>query len=140
MKISIHQASLAEQLQADQHSYSTWGEEESVEDDLARCRNSVRRGKAQCWVLTLDGAVVSSLGCVPLKFYASGDVVDGFGIASVHTRDDMRRRGLAQKLCQYVIDQQRQNDAQIGLLFSDISPTYYEKMGFVLLSQVRYDC
>ena len=55
MNISIHKASLAEQEQADKNSYSTWGKDESVEEYLARCKSSVRRGKAQCWVLTVDG-------------------------------------------------------------------------------------
>ena len=106
MNISIHKASLTEQIQADTHSYSTWGKDESLEEYLARCRSSVRRGKAQCWVLTLDGEVVSSLGCLKLQFYRKGAIVDGFGIASVHTRNDVRKRGFAERLCRYVIDQQ----------------------------------
>ena len=140
MNISIHKASLAEQEQADKNSYSTWGKDESVEEYLARCKSSVRRGKAQCWVLTVDGVVASALGCLPLQFYVDGDIVDGFGIASVYTREDMRKRGFAEKLCQHVIADQRSNNVYIGLLFSDVNPGYYEKMGFTLLSQTSHDC
>ena len=140
MQISIHKASLAEQEQADTNSYSTWGKDETVEEYLERCRNSVRREKAQGWVLTLNGTVVSSLGCLPLQFYADGDVVEGFGIASVYTREDMRKRGFAERLCLHVIDEQKKKNTHIGLLFSDVRPSYYEKMGFVLLSQVSHDC
>ena len=140
MNISIHLASPAELIQANTNSHSTWGKGESLEDYLARCCSSVRRERAQCWVLTLDDVVVSSLGCLPLQFYADGNIVDGFGIASVYTRDDMRKRGFAERLCTHVIEKQRQKYVHIGLLFSDVRPSYYEKMGFTLLSQMSHDC
>ena len=140
MVFSIHRASVSEQKQADINSHSTWGKEESVDSYLERCKNSPQRNKAQCWVLTVDGRVVSSLGCLSLQFYSEEGVVDGFGLASVHTRTDMRKKGYAEKLCQHVIEYQKRNNAHIGLLFSDVSPQYYEKMGFSLLSQKSHDC
>ena len=140
MNISIHQASPEEQLQADKNSHSTWGKDESLEEYLARCRDSVRRRRARCWVLTLDDVVVSSLGCLPLHFHVDGNIIKGFGIASVHTRDDMRKRGFAHRLCMHLIEKQKQNHARVGLLFSDVRPSYYEKMGFTLLSQTSHDC
>ena len=140
MTISIHQASLKEKEQANHNSYPTWGKHESRTCYLERCRSSFRRIRAQCWVLTSDEVVVSSLGCLSLKFHVDGDIIHGFGIASVHTRKDMRENGFANTLCQHVIEQHRRSRVQVGLLFSDIGSSYYEKMGFVLHSQDSYDC
>ena len=138
MNISIHPASLSEQISQYELPYHV-GEGWSLEDYLARCRSSVRRGRAQCWVLTLDNVVFLPWG-VYLCNDTNGNIIDGFGIASVYTRDDMRKRGFAERICTHVIEKQRQKYAHIGLLFSDVRPSYYEKMGFTLLSQMSHDC
>lgn len=139
MTIDIHKASQEEMLAADKNSYEVWGEGSSMEEYLIACQTSPRKNRAQCWVLTMNGVVASSLECHSLLFWHYGSLYSGFGIASVYTHLEMRRQGLAEKLCRYVINVKIENGAQFGLLFSDIAPDYYHKMGFHLSSVLSYD-
>jgi len=139
MILEIHRASEEEILAADRNSYEVWGGDLSLEQYIERCKTSVRRNRAQCWVLRVDGVVVSSLGCHPLFFWHKGVQYPGFGIASVYTNVNYRKQGLAEQLCRTVMNREQSKGAQFGLLFSDVPPAYYQKMGFNLHSEHSYE-
>jgi GNAT superfamily N-acetyltransferase len=55
------------------------------------------------------------------------------GIGAVFTAEAQRRRGLAARLIEAALE-----GAPAALLFSDIAPAYYERMGFVVQSHVSW--
>ena len=109
-------------------------------DYLERCLDSPRHNRAEWWVLSVDGTVAASLGLHPLQFRYSGQLVSGFGLGSVHTRSDMRRRGHAMKLCRSAMNAAMARGDEFGLLFTDIAPEYYARLGFRSCTYERFVC
>ena len=93
---------------------------------------SVQHQRACWYVGCLDGRVVTSLGAYPLLFQVRGQQVPGFAIGAVHTVRECRKRGYAAALMAWVEEHQRRQGAQLGLLYSDIDPDYYARMGYRL--------
>ena len=92
---------------------------------------SNRPHTAEGWYVgTLDGRVVTSLGCYPIRFQIDGEDLPGIAIGSVHTLSEVRGRGFAPQLIDWV---ERDNPgAALSVLFSDIQPEYYARIGYVL--------
>src|SRR5690606_23723815 len=68
----------------------------------------------------------------PLRFKYREQIVPGFSIGSVYTVSEVRGRGYAPQLLAWVENRQRDRGAKIGLLYSDIDPAYYERLGYEL--------
>jgi predicted acetyltransferase len=77
-----------------------------------------------------EGEIVTSLGAHPTTFCLAGDLVEGFSIASVHTRPQDRGRGYAPRLIEYVERVERERGARLSVLYSDIDPAYYARLGY----------
>ncbi|MFQ5732811.1 MAG: GNAT family N-acetyltransferase, partial [Planctomycetaceae bacterium] len=104
----------------------------SVEEHVRRRLASVQHNRAEWFVGCVDGEVVTSLGAYPLQFRCRGRIVPGIAIGAVHTRADCRGRGHAPLLIRDVERQVRAaSGAAIGLLYSDIDPGYYARLGYV---------
>jgi GNAT superfamily N-acetyltransferase len=66
------------------------------------------------------------------RFNARLDGRDGFvsGLAAVFTPPDRRRHGHATTLLQQMIEQEQRAGALAVMLFSEIGPSFYERLGF----------
>ena len=130
-QIEIHAASAEERAAADRNVYEVWGRGLPLEEFLERRATSVVHRRAEWFVLTIGGAVIASLARHPLRFHYRGQVVVGSGIGSVHTVPEHRRRGYAAALLREVNQRSAGEGHRISLLFSDIKPGYYERLGYV---------
>ncbi|MGE0606155.1 MAG: GNAT family N-acetyltransferase [Pirellulales bacterium] len=137
---SFHAANEVERLAAYRNVHETWGRGAPLDDFLERRLKSPAHNRARWWVATVDGCVAASLGCHPLQFIWQGQARPGFGICAVHTVPAYRRQGLADQLCRTVIADSEASNDWFGLLFSDISPAYYARMGFRELPARSFRC
>ncbi len=62
----------------------------------------------------------------------------GVGIGAVFTREDARGTGAATELLRAVVNEARADGAALALLYSDIDPGFYERLGFVALSALDH--
>lgn len=140
MHIDIHIATTEEMTQANMLSFQTWAQGQSVEEYLQDSTLSWKENDAQCWVLTVDKKVVASVGAHRMAFYAEGSVISGFGMAALHTDASLRRQGYGQLLVEQARPRIAEQFGDACLIFSAIKSDYYEKMGFILHSNISYDC
>jgi predicted N-acetyltransferase YhbS len=138
--MAIQVATFEQRLELHRNSHEIWGEGTTVEKYIEKCFDSNRYGRAEWWVLTRKGRVLSSLALFSIDFLVSGNIVSGFGIGSVHSRFDFRRQGLAGRLCRHAIRVATERECRLGLLFTDVAPDYYGRMGFSLCLDSTYEC
>ena len=128
--LDIHPASEAERLAAYRNVHDVWGGGLDLESHVQRRLKSVQHNRADWFVGCVDGEVVASLATYPLKFHFRGRVVPGFSIGSVHTRAEARGKGFAPLLIRWVEEYQAASGAELSLLYSDIDPAYYARLGY----------
>jgi GNAT superfamily N-acetyltransferase len=128
----MHAASHDELVAAHRNVFDIWSKGLSLEEHIRFRLNSPKHRLAAWYVGCLEGRVVVSLGAYPLRFRIRGDEVPGFAIGSVYTLAEFRGRGFARQLLEWVEDQSRQNGAVLSLLYSDIRPDYYARLGYAL--------
>jgi predicted N-acetyltransferase YhbS len=92
--------------------------------------------RATAWLLADGGEVAASLLCYDLVLRRGGERRRAFGLGSVGTRPEFRRRGLASRLCREVAE--RHGGA--GLLFSAIEPEFYGRLGYVAVPAWDFHC
>lgn len=130
--LDIHAASPDDLAAAHRNVFDIWSKGLPLEEHLRLRLESPKHRLANWYVGSLAGQVVVSLGCYPLVFSYRGELVPGFSIGSVYTVKEFRGQGFAPQLLEWVERQQRDVGAQIGLLYSDINPDYYARLGYVL--------
>ena len=129
-RLDIHPASPDEITAAHGNVYDVWSQGRSPEAHLRYRLESPTHSRARWYVGTLDGRVVTSLGCYPIRFRIEGEDLPGIAIGSVHTLSEVRGRGFAPQLINWV---ERDNRAAaLSVLFSDIQPEYYARIGYTL--------
>ncbi len=111
--------------------YDTWSDGLSVEAYLQNCRNSKKYKSGRWFVLAEDGVPRASL--LVHAFPAWGtDVVRGIG--SVATEAAFRRKGFGHAIVAAAMnDLVTRETTSIIFLYSDISPDFYARHGFVTL-------
>ena len=131
--LDIHPASPHELEAAHRNVFDVWSKGLSLEDHVRHRLGSPSHSRAAWYVGTIDGQVVASLGCYPLEFRLAGRKLPGIAIGSVYTRGEFRGRGFAPRLLAWVEDHERRTrQAAISVLYSDIDPDYYARLGYVL--------
>ncbi len=130
-KLDIHPASSEERLRIYENIFEFWPMAPSLEEHLRLRLESAKHQRAQWYAGCLGGKVVASLGCHPLKYHLDGREVDGFSIASVHTRPEYRRRGFAAAVMDWAERDRKKQGARLSSLYSDIDPGYYAKQGYL---------
>lgn len=129
--LDVHVASDAERIQAYRNVHEFWGRGVQLEDYVHSRLDSAKHNKATWFVGCVDGRVVTSLGCYPVEFRLHGQALAGIALGSVHTLPDSRRKGFAPQLIQFVEShQRRERGARLSLLYSDIQPSYYARLGY----------
>jgi len=131
-QLDIHPASPEERLAAYRNVYDIWSGGLSLEEHLERRVSSVQHDRAEWFVGTLQGEVVTSLACFGMQFKVNGRSRQGISIGSVHTLVKYRGRGFAPQLIEWVEAFQREAGATVSLLYSDIDPEYYQRLGYQL--------
>ncbi len=94
--------------------------------------DSPTHGRAQWFVGCVADRVVVSLGGYPVRFRLEGREMPGIAIGSVYTVSDMRGKGYAPRLIAWVENHQRSAGGGLSVLYSDIEPQYYARLGYVL--------
>jgi len=107
-----------------------WGGKFTVEAYVERCLKAPHMRRATWYLGRAQGEIVTSLGAHPTTFCIDGVPVEGFSIASVHTRPHDRGRGYAPRLIEYVERVERERGARLSVLYSDIDPAYYARLGY----------
>ncbi len=130
--LDCHPADAAEREAAFGNVHEVWGGGLPIEEYLAWRLNSATHARACWYVGCREGRVVTSLGAYPIAVQANGARLEGFSIGAVHTVPDSRRRGYAAELMAWVEQHQVRQGAEVGLLYSDIEPSYYARMGYRL--------
>ncbi len=130
LALDMQPASEEQRLAAYRNVFDVWSGGLSMEEHLARRLRSPQHNRAKWFVGCVAGRVVASLACYPLRFHLHGRSVAGMAIGSVHTLAEFRGRGFAPKLIDWVERRRRGDGAAISLLYSDISPDYYARLGY----------
>ena len=131
LQLDIHPASQDERRAAFANVHEVWGRGLTLEEHLERRLNSPAHNWARWYVGTLAGEVVTSLGAYPVEFFVGANRLPGIAIGSVHTRPDHRGHGYAPQLLAAVERAEESTGALISVLYSDIPPAYYARLGYV---------
>jgi predicted N-acetyltransferase YhbS len=131
-ELDIHPASHDELVAAHRNVFDIWSKGLDLDAHVRHRLSSPTHRRAEWFVGCLDGRVVTSLGCYRMRFRLQGQELPGIAIGSVYTLGDVRGRGLAPRLIAWVEDRKRRERAALGLLYSDIKPDYYARMGYAL--------
>ncbi len=137
--IDVHPASDEERRRAYELAYETWGTGSRAAWIQNRL-DSRQHNRADWWVGTLDGRVVTSLGAYPLLLRLAGELVTGCGIGAVHTDPEFRGRGFATALCEAVMEDAQGGGDEVALLYTDIDPDFYRSLGFETTDRFRWRC
>lgn len=130
--LEIHAASADEMADAIRNFHDVWGGGFSVEEHVRRRLSGGKYKNAQWYVGCLDGRVVAGCGCYAFQLVIDGQAEPACAFGEVHTLPEFRGRGFAPQLIAFVEDEQRAAGKTISVLYSDISPSYYERLGYVL--------
>jgi len=138
--LDIHPASPDEVLAAHRNVFDFWGKGRTLEEHVDILLSSPSHRRATWYVGCVDETVVVSMGCYPFEFQMRGNVGSGGAIGSVFTIPEYRKRGYAARLLEWV--DQTQKDAGVGMsvLYSDIDPNYYSKLGYEQCPSFRGWC
>jgi len=89
-------------------------------------------------VALVDGSTVLASA----KIYCIDATLDGAairvaGLGAVFTQPAARRRGAARELIERILDSEAASGADLALLFSEIGPDYYARLGFEAVERTR---
>ncbi len=128
--LQIHAASRDELAAAHTNVFDIWSKGLPLDEHVPARLESPKHRLARWYVGCLDGRVVVSLGCYPLEFDWRGELLQGFAIGSVYTVGEFRGHGYAPRLLQWVEQHEHSAGAALSLLYSDINPDYYARLGY----------
>jgi predicted N-acetyltransferase YhbS len=129
-QLDLHRASAAERMQAFRNVYEVWPSASDPEEHLQRRLANPKFDNATWYVGTLDGRVVTACGCYQVSVRVDGAVEPSFAVGSVHTLPDFRGKEFAPRLLAFAEAQERSLGKTFCLLYSDIGPAYYERLGY----------
>ncbi|MBX9792092.1 MAG: GNAT family N-acetyltransferase [Pirellulales bacterium] len=130
--LEIHLANDEELRAAHANVHDVWSLGLPLDAHIQRRLTAAHHRRAEWIVGTLAGRVVCCLGLHPLQFQLEGRLLSGVGVASVHTLAEFRGRGFAPRLIVWAEEHARARGAQLSVLFCDVKPAYYERMGYLL--------
>jgi len=130
-EIDFHEANADERIAAFTNIHEMWGGGRELDAFLTWRKSSPQHLRAKTCVGVLDGEVVTSLACYPMTYCVNGEHRKGIAIGAVHTPPDHRGKGYAPRLMAWVEDAETQMGASYSLLYSDIKPEYYGRLGYI---------
>jgi len=132
VQLEIHEASTEERKQIYANVFDFWQWADTVEEHVRLRLQSAQHQRARWYAGYADGKIVSSLGAYPLEFVLDGVEVPGISIGSVHTLKAYRGQGLVPQLMQRVEQIEAERGSKLSILYSDIDPKYYGRLGYQL--------
>jgi len=130
--LEIRVASDAERTQALANLHDVWSGGMSPEEHLRYRLSYAKHANATWYVGCLGDRVAAGLGCYRFEFRIRGQVEPGFALGEVHTLAEHRGKGFAPRLIAWVEAHQAAQGRKVGMLYSDIDPNYYARLGYVL--------
>ena len=121
---------------AARQTHALWGGDRSVEQHVAETFEQLERGHDLLRFVGLrdrSGALVCSLKRYEAVMSTPSGPVRTVGIGALFTPAEERRRGHANLLVRTVMDRAKSAGYGAALLYSDIDPRFYERLGYVLL-------
>jgi GNAT superfamily N-acetyltransferase len=119
------------------HSNSIWGQgqslDEYVEDFVAVAGSAYGKRRFRTLGLRLDGSIAVSCKRYEREIRCGDRVLRATGVGAVFTRPELRGRGYASAMIGSLLDSEAAAGTDIAYLFTDIHPTFYERLGFVAL-------
>ena len=128
--LDLHEASADERAQAFRNVHDVWPVDPDPEEHLRRRLANPKYANATWYVGTLDGRVVAACGCYHVSVCIDGAVEPACAVGAVHTLPEFRGRGFAPRVLAFAESQEREAGKTFSLLYSDISPAYYERLGY----------
>lgn len=119
--------------------FRDWPHAATPEEHLRHRLASRHHQRATYHVGLLGDEVVCGLAVFPLTLFGPGGERPAGGIGAVHTREDHRGRGFASRLVRSAMQDEADRGVHDHLLFSDIDPGFYERLGFVRLPSFEID-
>jgi predicted N-acetyltransferase YhbS len=115
--------------------HSIWGGNLSLEVRIERQRKRLADAGPSLYQMSGltndDGTLICSLKRYYFFVTIVGKSVKAVGLGGIFTHPEHRRQGLAAELIRTVLDESRDKyQCGTSLLYSDISPAYYQKFGF----------
>jgi predicted acetyltransferase len=113
----------------------------SLDDYSAHVIEQVARSDGRLRVAGLrnaDGVIVSSLKRYDMQLSTPRGPVSAVGIGAVFTPLEDRRQGHAARLIGALLERAKQEGKGAGVLYSDISPDYYARLGFITLEHRQW--
>jgi predicted acetyltransferase len=132
--LDLHLASPAERAEAFGNFHDIWGRELPVEEHVRARLKNAKYNNAQWYVGCLQGRVVTACGCYAMQLCIDGQLEPAYALGEVHTLAEFRGQGFAPQLLAFVERDQRAAGRTASVLYSDIAPAYYERLGYVLCS------
>jgi predicted acetyltransferase len=128
--LDLHEASTDERAQAFRNVHDVWPVDPDPEEHLRRRLANPKYANATWYVGTLDRCVVAACGCYHVSVCVDGVVEPACAVGAVHTLPEFRGRGFAPRVLAYAEKQEREAGKTFSLLYSDIRPAYYERLGY----------
>jgi predicted acetyltransferase len=120
--------------------HALWGGVRTLDEHVAHAMAQVERssGLMRMCGLLQDGELCASLKRYHLRLATPAGVKDSVGIGAVFTPASERGRGHATRLLREMTAEARAEGFGLAMLYSDIAPQFYEKLGFVTLSHLLW--
>ena len=125
-----HLASSTEKAAAFRNVHEFWGGDSQIDEFVKQRLASRHHQRATWYVGCVDGAVACSLGAFPFELGLADSIERAIFIGCVHTRPENRGQGFAPQLFEFAENAEQQAGVKWSLLFSDIAPSYYERLGY----------
>lgn len=138
MNLQVAKANQDQIVECFKNVHEVWPHASSLEEHLRLRLDSAQHKRADWFVGTADEKVVTSLGRYPLEIKLDDNSYKAIGIGAVHTPLAFRKKGYANILLEQVLAQSKKEGYKLALLFSDIDPEYYGRLGFKLLPSVDF--
>lgn len=133
--MDLHLATPEEARARDTLAWEAWGSrltpaEFAAREETLRATAWSRRA-LRTWLLRDGAQTLASCETYRMQSRAGDRRGETFGIASVFVERHLRRRGLASELLRRVRARLREEGAQAAILYSEVGPALYERLGFV---------
>jgi predicted N-acetyltransferase YhbS len=136
--MGCHVANTEEIKQAFAQVHSVWPHDPDPAEHLQKRLASVQHQRATWFVITEAGQVVCSLGAYPFQLFGPDGDRPARAFGAVFTPEAERGKGHAVRLLRWVCDYYAEQGTQDFILYSDIDPAYYQKLGFQILPSYEW--
>ncbi len=128
--LDFHPANAEERDAAFRQVHGLWPHADDPAVHLLKRQHAVQQSRAEWFVGTRDGEVYASCGAYPMTLFGPGGSRAARGFGAVFCEEGLRGQGIAAAMLRHVMDHYRLQSVHDFVLFSDIDPRYYEKLGF----------